>query len=328
MTRPPSAGGAQRGGEEPQGGKLSEGFAATGRWKGRKEFIESLKQRISVEEQEGEEAVARGAVDGAGKGEGGEEPGRRRLDEVLARRGDGRKPRPAGLMVHRRERTCRRGSAASAIESLEACMRLVGASEAREEGARGGRGNLDLKRKREAGGRVRRDEAVVKKRKEAEGEVEKEPRGAGAITAAGTLEEVAGSRTGTVVDRRGGAGGGCAVRAGEGEGRMGGEVAALRGGLIEVGRGHHIARTGSVIWCRRCGGHAEARIGAVLASTCKPIQRGEKSGRAYRRNLLVRRRHPITRAALEGEEALGGVKGGAGKGEGGGGRGQVTRKEE
>ena len=49
------------------------------------------------------------------------------------------------------------------------------------------------------------------------------------------------------------------------------------------------------------GGHAEKRIGAVLAGECKPIQVGGKSGRAYRRSLLLRRRHPITREKLTDE---------------------------
>ena len=78
----------------------------------------------------------------------------------------------------------------------------------------------------------------------------------------------------------------------------GGEGNASRAWIIEQGRGHHIVRTGAVTWCRRCGGHAEKRIGAVLAGECKPIQVGEKSGRAYRRSLLLRRRHPITREKL------------------------------
>ena len=73
---------------------------------------------------------------------------------------------------------------------------------------------------------------------------------------------------------------------------------ASRAWIIEQGRGHHIVRTGAVTWCRRCGGHAEKRIGAALAGECKPIQVGGKSGRAYRRSLLLRRRHPITREKL------------------------------
>ena len=77
---------------------------------------------------------------------------------------------------------------------------------------------------------------------------------------------------------------------------------AMRGGLRGVGRGHHIARTGGVVWCRRCGGHAEARIGVVLAGACTPILKGGKSGRAYRRSLLLRRRHPISKKALDEEE--------------------------
>jgi hypothetical protein len=82
----------------------------------------------------------------------------------------------------------------------------------------------------------------------------------------------------------------------------GGAGVVMRGGLIDVGRGHHIARTGTVTWCRRCGGHAETRIGTVLAGKCTPILQGEKSGRAYRRSLLLRRRHPISKAPLVGEE--------------------------
>ena len=56
------------------------------------------------------------------------------------------------------------------------------------------------------------------------------------------------------------------------------------------------------------------------------MKRGEKSGPVGRK-LLVRRRHPITRAALREDEAMGEVKGGAGYGEGGGGGGQVLEAE-
>ena len=39
----------------------------------------------------------------------------------------------------------------------------------------------------------------------------------------------------------------------------------------------------------------------MLAGECKPIQVGGESGRAYRRSLLLRRRHPITREKLADE---------------------------
>ena len=173
-----------------------------------------------------------------------------------------------------------------------------------------GRGNP----RRAAGGGSHKDEALLKKRRLAKGGVEVGPRGADVPPAVGKSEDMAAGSAGGVEGRirasprlQAQRGGGVEdeglaqnsqVRS-EALGR--GEGAAMRGGLIEVGRGHHITRTGSVIWCKRCGGHAEARRGVVLAGACAPIRKGEKSGRAYRRSLLMRRRHPITKVALEEE---------------------------
>ena len=70
------------------------------------------------------------------------------------------------------------------------------------------------------------------------------------------------------------------------------------GGHISYGKGHRVAQTGTVAWCVRCGAHAESRIGAAMARECTPIVENEKSGRAYRRSLLLRGLHPITRQRL------------------------------
>ena len=65
-----------------------------------------------------------------------------------------------------------------------------------------------------------------------------------------------------------------------------------------VGLGHKMVRTGSVMWCHKCGAHAEARVGSALTKECKPILEGEKSGRASRRSLMLRGMHPITRMPM------------------------------
>ena len=70
------------------------------------------------------------------------------------------------------------------------------------------------------------------------------------------------------------------------------------GGQLSYGKGHRVARTGTVAWCVRCGAHAEARIGVAMSRECTPILESEKSGRAYRRSLLLRGLHPITKKRL------------------------------
>ena len=206
-------------------------------------------------------------------------------------------------------------STASVSGSREACMRLVEAGEVVAGGGRGKRAGVYGKRRSTAGSRAHSDEAVLKRPRIVEGEGEVDSRGADALPVAAKPEEVVLGGGGAEerppealrLDGQGGrgeAGGGTVQGAHEQAGTVeGGAGVAMRGGLIDVGRGHHIARTGGVIWCRRCGGHAEARIGIVLAGACTPIQKGEKSGRAYRRRLLLRRRHPITKEALEEDEA-------------------------
>ena len=70
------------------------------------------------------------------------------------------------------------------------------------------------------------------------------------------------------------------------------------GGHLSYGKGRRVARTGTVAWCVRCGAHAEARIGVAMSRECTPILESEKSGRAYRRSLLLRGLHPITKKRL------------------------------
>ena len=90
-----------------------------------------------------------------------------------------------------------------------------------------------------------------------------------------------------------------AVATGHEEGGVEGEsLPHGGGGQMAYGKGHRVARTGTVSWCVRCGAHAESRVGAAMAGECSPIQEGEKSGRAYRRSLLLRGQHPIARHKL------------------------------
>ncbi len=70
------------------------------------------------------------------------------------------------------------------------------------------------------------------------------------------------------------------------------------GGKLSYGKGHRVTRSGTVMWCIRCGAHAEARIGVAMAKECTPIRENEKSGRAYRRSLRMRGLHPITKKHL------------------------------
>ena len=110
------------------------------------------------------------------------------------------------------------------------------------------------------------------------------------------------------------AGGGApGVRVGDGEVGDGGEsvvfaeVPEVSSGArprTVVGRGHRLVRTGAILWCNRCGAHAEARVGTALAGACRPVAEGEKSGRASRRGLLQKGKHPITRRPLDGPESV------------------------
>ena len=70
------------------------------------------------------------------------------------------------------------------------------------------------------------------------------------------------------------------------------------GPRVIAGLGHRLIKTGAVLWCRRCGGHAEVRVGTALGKSCQPIQEGEKSGRASRLRVLLQGRHPITKKPL------------------------------
>ena len=72
-----------------------------------------------------------------------------------------------------------------------------------------------------------------------------------------------------------------------------------------AGSGHRLVRTGAILWCHRCGAHAEARVGSALAGVCRPVAEGEKSGRASRRRLLLKGRHPINRQPLDGAHGVG-----------------------
>ena len=87
------------------------------------------------------------------------------------------------------------------------------------------------------------------------------------------------------------------------EDRREGVVSKVRpqggGGQLSYGRGHRVAHTGTIAWCVRCGAHAEKRVGTALSGECNPIAEAEKSGRAYRRSLLLKGLHPITRNRLE-----------------------------
>ena len=65
-----------------------------------------------------------------------------------------------------------------------------------------------------------------------------------------------------------------------------------------VGLGHKMVRIGSVMWCHKCGAHAETRVGSALTRGCRPILEGEKSGRASRRSLMLRGMHPITKLPM------------------------------
>ena len=74
------------------------------------------------------------------------------------------------------------------------------------------------------------------------------------------------------------------------------------GPRVAVGLGHKLVRTGAVLWCHKCGAHAEARVGSALSGGCRPVLEAEKSGRASRRRLLLQGRHPVTRQPLRTKE--------------------------
>ena len=280
----------------------TEDAADVRRWKGRKELIESLRARISRQGQgEHEAGDVGGGVSAAP--EGGEIPGQRGLEEVLARRRAGGPRRPAEQWTARQAGALWGGRGVSAAAGLDACKRLVGAPEANREEAEWGRELKGRKRKREEGSFTRPRPGSVKGRKEGEaedgsklGEAGPGATGHADVKAAGSISGNMEGRSLAAVGEEDGRGGGAVEQ-------EGGREAGPQEGLIQVGKGHHITRTGGVVWCRRCGGHAEARIGSALLGACRPIQKGEKSGRAYRRNLLIRRRHPITRALLDGRPA-------------------------
>ena len=77
------------------------------------------------------------------------------------------------------------------------------------------------------------------------------------------------------------------------------EVAQVDGTHMAYGKGHRVVRTGSIAWCVRCGAHAEARVGVAMARECTPVLESEQSGRAYRRSLLLRGMHPVSKKKLQ-----------------------------
>ena len=77
------------------------------------------------------------------------------------------------------------------------------------------------------------------------------------------------------------------------------ESAQVDGTHMAYGKGHRVVRTGSIAWCVRCGAHAEARVGVAMSRECTLVLEGEKSGRAYRRSLLLRGMHPISKKKLQ-----------------------------
>ena len=131
---------------------------------------------------------------------------------------------------------------------------------------------------------------------------------------AAALAAADGGRERTCERRDTDAGGGVpGVRVGDGRVGDGGEnVGGAEGPEVSrgarprtvVGRGHRLVRTGAILWCNRCGAHAEARVGSALAGACRPVAEGEKSGRASRRGLLQKGKHPITRRPLDGPESV------------------------
>ena len=68
---------------------------------------------------------------------------------------------------------------------------------------------------------------------------------------------------------------------------------------VEVNElGHHLRRTGAVIWCARCGGHAEARVGKLLKQPCAAVAKNEGGARPTRLRRLEAGRHPVSAEVL------------------------------
>ena len=63
--------------------------------------------------------------------------------------------------------------------------------------------------------------------------------------------------------------------------------------------GHRLQRTGTLVWCDRCGGHAGGRVGKLLKQKCRPVQRDEGGARPTRLKRLLERKHPVSGVRLE-----------------------------
>ena len=63
---------------------------------------------------------------------------------------------------------------------------------------------------------------------------------------------------------------------------------------VEVNElGHHVRRTGALVWCTRCGGHAGLRLGKLLKLPCRPVKKDEAGARPTRLRRLLEGKHPV-----------------------------------
>ena len=202
-------------------------------------------------------------------------------------------------------------------EAAEAMARLVRGVEAEREAMPGQRGARKRKASMVGGGRARRrrEEAVRALTSWAGVTATRGDAQEGAVGLGARLEEdglgsgqgVAGAvpPSGKAAsDERAGqvggeqrSGGGGAVGHEEAPGAR--SARAAGGPRVVVGLGHKMIRTGTVLWCHKCGAHAEERVGSALSRGCRPVQEGEKSGRASRRRLLLQGRHPVTKKQMD-----------------------------
>jgi hypothetical protein len=62
--------------------------------------------------------------------------------------------------------------------------------------------------------------------------------------------------------------------------------------------GHRLQRTGHMVWCARCGGHAGDRVGKLLKQKCHPVRPDEGGARPTRLKRLLEGKHPVTGTTL------------------------------
>ena len=63
--------------------------------------------------------------------------------------------------------------------------------------------------------------------------------------------------------------------------------------------GHLLRRTGSLVWCAKCGGHAGGRVGKLLKQKCHPVRQDEGGARPARLKRIPEGKHPVTGELLE-----------------------------